>query len=341
MTRSSRNTVTNGSGDKEDTNPDRRSARFGGQLVKRMAEDNESRRRELYALLGDLPDRRRSLRWEKVSEQRREKYVLERLKLDLNGIEAVPAYFVRPLNARPKQRLPTVLYNHAHGGDYKLGKDELLAGNGFLQNLPYAEELAARGYSALCIDHWVFGGRSGRSESSVFKQMLWQGQVLWGMMVFDNLRALDYLLTRGDVDPRRVATLGLSMGSTMAWWTAALDERVKVCVDLCCLTDFQALIDSKGLDGHGVYYYVPRLLKHFTTSQINALIAPRPHLALAGDRDPLTPRVGLDRIDAEMKRVYSDSTSPRPAWKLFRQDVGHVETPEMRAEVLKFLAEWL
>ena len=82
------------------------------------------------------------------------------------------------------------------------------------------------------------------------------------------------------------------MGSTMAWWLAALDERVKVCVDLCCLTDFAALIETRGLDGHGIYYYVPRLLKHFTTAEINALIAPRPHLALAGNYDRLTPSPG-------------------------------------------------
>ena len=252
----------------------------------------------------------------------------------------MPAYFVRPLDARPGRRLPTLLYNHAHGGDYKTGKDELLEHRSYFQEPPYAQELTARGYAALCIDHWVFGERSGRSESSVFKRMIWQGQVLWGMMVFDSLRAVDYLLTRDDVDPKRVATLGLSMGSTMAWWVAALDERVKVCVDLCCLTDFHALLESDGLDGHGIYYYVPNLLKHFTTAQINALISPRPHLALAGNLDALTPVKGLDRVDAELKRAYAADGAPA-AWKLFRQDVGHTETPEMRAEIVKWLAKWL
>ena len=65
---------------------------------------------------------------------------------------------------------------------------------------------------------------------------------MWGMMVYDSIRALDYLETRPDIDAGRIGTLGLSMGSTMAWWLAALDERVKVCVDLCCLTDFEALM---------------------------------------------------------------------------------------------------
>jgi dienelactone hydrolase len=305
-----------------------------------MPEDKASRRRELYGLMGDLPDRSRPVEAHRVFEERREKYVLEKLVLELNGVEHVPAYFVKPLDAKPGQKLPTVLYNHAHGGDYKLGKDELIRGSGFLQGRAYAEELTRLGYAALSVDHWVFGERSGPSESSVFKRMLWQGQVMWGMMVFDSLRALDYLHTREDVDPKRIGTLGLSMGSTMAWWTAALDERVRVCVDLCCLTDFHALLEGNGLDGHGVYYYVPGLLKHFTTAQINALISPRPHLALAGDRDALTPVKGLDRVDEELKRVYAADGVPA-AWKLFRQDVGHEETPEMRAEIVDWLKRWL
>ncbi len=139
----------------------------------------------------------------------------------------------------------------------------------------------------------------------MFKAMLWKGQVLWGMMVYDSLRALDWLVARPDVDTARIATLGMSMGSTMAWWLAALDERVKVTVDICCLTDFNTLVAKKGLGGHGVYYYVPGLLKHFTTSQINALIAPRAHLGLAGLQDKLTPVEGLDIIDRDLTRVYA------------------------------------
>ena len=56
--------------------------------------------------------------------------------------------------------------------------------------------------------------------------MLWHGQVMWGMMVYDSIRAVDYLVSRDDVDPGRIATMGISMGSTMAWWAAALDTRI-------------------------------------------------------------------------------------------------------------------
>lgn len=297
-----------------------------------------SRRDELYALLGDLPPRDRNVQATIVGQEMRGGFMCQHLLLDCNGIEPVPAYFVKPANAFG--RLPVILFNHSHGGNYQIGKRELLDGREYMTKPSYANDLTRSGYGVLCFDHWGFGQRSGRTESSLFKQMLWQGQVLWGMMVYDSLKAIDYLAARDDVDPQRIGTLGMSMGSTMAWWLAALDERIKVCVDLCCLTDFQLLIDTGQLDAHGVYYYVPSLLKHFTTAQINALIAPRPHLSLAGTRDILTPAPGLDRIDAELRRVYAEQGA-RQAWKLSRHDVAHQETPQMRAEVLKWLGAWL
>jgi len=297
-----------------------------------------SRRRQLYRLLGDLPPRERSISAQVVSVEEKPAYVLERLTLDLNGLEPVPAYFVRPKNVTA--RVPGVLYNHAHGGDYQLGKDEFICGRPCLQDPPYAEALTSLGHCGLCIDHWAFGERATRPEMDLFKEMLWKGQVLWGMMVYDSIRALDYLESRKEVDSSRLATLGISMGSTMAWWLAALDPRVKVCVDICCLTDFQSFIETDNLQGHSIYYYVPSLLKRFDTSQINALIAPRAHLSLAGNRDPLTPPVGLERVNVELLKVYAAMGLPEH-WKLLRYDVGHEETAEMRQEVIAFLQQFL
>ncbi len=300
----------------------------------RQAGSPAERRRELYSLLGDLPPRDRKIAAKVLSTEERPAYILERLALDLNGLEPVPAWFVRPMKVAG--RVPAILYNHAHGGEYPIGKEEFIAPREAFQKPPYADVCAQLGFCGLSIDHWVFGERATRTEMDVFKEMLWNGRVLWGMMVYDSIRALDYLAARPEVDPSRLGTLGLSMGSTMAWWLAALDERVKACVDICCLTDFQALIETNGLKGHGIYYYVPSLLKRFTTAQINALIAPRAHLSLAGNLDPLTPSAGLDRIDRELKQVYGALGKPEN-WRLLRYDVGHQETPEMRREIVAFL----
>lgn len=296
------------------------------------------RREELWGLLGDLPARDRPIGARVLDRQQRDGYELEALLLDLNGLEEVPAYFVKPLGAKGK--LAGVLYNHFHGGRYELGKNELIAHREVSGRGTYAQELTAKGWCALSIDHWCFGERRGLSESDRFKLMLWQGQVMWGMMVYDSVRAVDYLCSRPDVDAGRIGTTGMSMGSTMGWWLAALDERVKVCVDICCLTDYQALVDTGNLAGHGIYYYVPGLLKHFTAAEINALIAPRAHLSIAGNYDRLTPPEGLERIDEQLNAEYAEAGASE-AWKLLRYETGHTETLAMRLEVLAWLERWL
>lgn len=300
--------------------------------------DKDVIRKELYALLGRLPERDRPIRVEMISKEEVDGVIIEKLLFDFNGKELVPAYFSKPKNATGK--LPVVLFNHSHFGQYEVGKNEFTQGRKEMQTPPYAIALAKEGYAGLCLDSWGFGERSGRAEIDLFKEMLWQGQVLFGMMVYDNLRALDYLVSRYDIDPDRIATMGMSMGSTMAWWLAALDERIAVTVDLNCLTDFQTLMEQGDLRLHGIYYYVPDLLTHFTTSSINALISPRPHFGLAGEFDPLTPLKGLKIIDENLKEVYAKDGAPE-AWKLKIYPVAHEETAEMREDILQFLREWL
>jgi dienelactone hydrolase len=296
--------------------------------------DQERERAELYALFGDLPARDRPVAARKLGEEDRGTYALERLVLDLNGLEGVPAYFTRPKGGKPPY--PAVLFSHSHGGHYERGKDEFLLGQEYLAPQPYAELLARRGLAGLCIDHWVFGERRGRAESEAFKQFLWRGSTLWGMMVFDSLKALEYLRSRSEVDPRSIVALGMSMGAAMSVWVSALDEGVRACVDICGQTDGEALIEARGLDHHGIYYYVPGLLKRFSMAKIDGLIAPRPHLAIAGDYDRLTPRAGLDRIGREVELIYQGMGAGE-AWRLRRFPIGHYETAETRQAVAEFL----
>ena len=111
--------------------------------------DAAAQRKVLHGLLGDLPDRHRPLASRKIAEEEREGYVLEKLELDLNGLETVPAYFVRPRDARGP--VPAILFNHSHGGGYTVGKEEFVAGRSYLQPTPYAKAITARGWAGLSI----------------------------------------------------------------------------------------------------------------------------------------------------------------------------------------------
>lgn len=297
-------------------------------------------REKLIGLLGDLPKcSRGTVDARLIDTEDFGAFTLEKLTLDLNGIEPVPAFFAKPKGAEGK--LPVVLFSHSHGGFYHNGKNELLNGAEYLKKPSYAEALTREGYAALCIDAWCFGERRGRTESQIFKEMLWNGRVLFGMMTYDSMRAVDYLFTRDDVDSSSIAAMGISMGGLTSWWVTALDTRIKVCIDICSLTDFHTLIEQNGLDYHGIYYYVPGLLKHFTTAGINALIAPRPHLSLGGRYDPLVPYAGSLKIDKELKEVYKSFGAREGAWQMKTYPCGHLETTEMRQEALSFLRMWL
>jgi dienelactone hydrolase len=297
----------------------------------------ERRRRELWSLLGDLPWQHKAVPPKLLKTEKHEGYTLERLELDLNGIEPVPALLLIP-DKRPSPA-PGLLYIHWHAGMYGLGKEELLRG---VEVQPaYAPVCVEKGLVTLAIDSWCFGERKheddGKTgEEDAFKLMLWKGQVLYGMMMFDELRAMDYLASRPEVDSQRLGALGMSMGATKAWWLAALDPRVHLCLDVCCLTDYEELIRTRALSAHGIYYYVPSLLKHFQAADINELIVPRPRLSVNGRHDPLTPPLGVEKIRDHLLPLYRKyGGEPDCHIELF--DAAHVELPAMR----KLIVEWM
>src|SRR5262245_60523701 len=143
------------------------------------------RRQQLYALLGKLPDRHRPIKAEQLTEAERDTYGVERWRLDQNGHQDRPAIVDRTRHATGRRR--AVLFNHSHGGGYTIGKKEFLESRSYLQPEPYAKTLTDLGYVGLAIDAWVFGERSHDTEEDTFKAMLWEGRVLWGMMVYDSL----------------------------------------------------------------------------------------------------------------------------------------------------------
>jgi len=292
------------------------------------------RREDLWRLLGPRRWRQGGVAGERQGREERDNAVIEHWRLHLNPDQPVPALLLRPRDAALRG---VVLYCHAHGNRFDTGKDELLVGRPALQSPPYGETLTSRGWAVLAIDHWGFGERQAPSERALVKRLLWQGTTLWGWRVHDALAALDWLHA---VDPPLallpIVTLGLSMGSTMALWAAALDERITACIDLCCAAEYDALLQSGGFDAHGEYFFIPGLLREFTLAEIAALIAPRPHLSLAGRADALTPPSGLVSLDRDLRQVYAALRAPA-SWRQVVEDSGHAETSTMRAEVLAWL----
>jgi dienelactone hydrolase len=217
---------------------------------------------------------------------------------------------------------------------------------------PLGEVLVKAGYVVLSPDAYWHGDREttgpgGAAEpyrtaqDSLFKYHQWFGRTLWGMFVRDDQIALDYLCSRPEVDKNRIGATGMSMGSTRAYWLAAVDERVTCTVGVACLTRAENLIRHGQLRAHGVYFFPFGLLKHFDTEGVIALIAPRPYLALTGDLDHGSPADGIKVIEEKAGAVYRTLGAGEKFKSILYPDTGHVHTPEMRAETLAWFGKWL
>ena len=99
-------------------------------------------------MLGDLPWQHQPAKPKVLSTEKHEGYTLERLILDLNGREPVPALLLIP--DKRQTPAPGLLYIHWHGGMYGLGKEQLLRG---VDAQPaYAPVCVEKGLVTLAID---------------------------------------------------------------------------------------------------------------------------------------------------------------------------------------------
>jgi len=249
-------------------------------------------REKLNSLLGDLPPRPPLAAFKVVSKTDKADYWHEVFEFANGAGETVRGYCFVPKAASPSSKFPAILYCHWHGGQYDIGKDELLGTNA--TPVPAGPALVRAGYVVLGIDACCFGERQGRGpdgpaqkgsqgEMSAAKFNLWMGRTLWGMILRDDLSALDYLSSRSEVDPSRIGVTGISMGSTRSWWIMALDDRPRAASSVACMTRYQDLIGQGMLKAHGIYYFVPGMLRHFDSEAVIACAAPRDMIFMTGD----------------------------------------------------------
>lgn len=294
-------------------------------------------RETLRGLLGDLPPRPDPKLVKVVSREDRGAFILERFEFH-NGVDMiVPGYLMIPKTAGAKPR-PAVVALHEHGGS----KDSVCLNEKAMDHV--GTYLVEDGYIVAAIDGYFHGERitkgpggvketKGAQEMTLSKINLWLGRSLWGMQVRDEQCLLDYLATRPEIDASKIGVTGMSMGCTRSAWLAALDERVKAVVGIACFTRYGNLIANAGLKYHGIYYFVPGMLRHFDTEAIHALIAPRPHLELSGDQDPGAPNDGIEFLEKFLGETYRLYGKPENFVSVLYEKTGHEYLPEMRVRL--------
>ena len=184
----------------------------------------------------------------------------------------VPAWLLIPEGI--DQPAPGIICLHGHG---KYGKDSVAhvdygeedrAREIEHYNYDYGLQLAKRGFVTLCPDARGFnergegfrryGRRDGCNVNGIKTMLL--GMNLTALNTWDDMRGIDYLASRPEVDSSRIGCIGLSFGGTRSTYLAAVDERVKAAAVVCYLTTFKQYALTQG--NFCGSQFVPGILKY-------------------------------------------------------------------------------
>jgi acetyl esterase/lipase len=260
-------------------------------------------------------------------------YVRKKITYQSAPGERVPAYLLLPRSGRSA---PAVLCLHQ---TVQIGKDEP-AGLGGNPNLRYAEELAERGYVVLAPDYPTLG----EHQTDVYAHGWASGSM---KAVWDNVRGIDLLQSLPAVNPRKIGSIGHSLGGHNTLFTAAFDARIRALVSNCGFTDFGKYYGGD-LTGWTGPRYMPRIKTDFPTPEkmpfdfhdVVAAIAPRALLASAPLHDGNFEVSGVREVIETARPVYRllgagdklDAVYP---------DCGHEWPKEMRERAYRWLDRWL
>jgi len=204
----------------------------------------------------------------------------------------VPTLLYIPHNLKGPAR--TLLHCHGHGS----GLDQSL--------YSYIADFARRGYVVVSPEvrdfgERAFGKRGEMTCDRVYKLAAMLGKNLTGLRLWDFIRAIDYLETRQEVDPKRIACGGLSLGGELSMFLAAMEERIQCAFISGFVTTYEAL---EFRVNNCICYIIPGILNLCDMSDIVGLIAPRPVVVQSGIKDPWMPIYYTRQAFAEAQEIY-------------------------------------
>jgi cephalosporin-C deacetylase-like acetyl esterase len=213
--------------------------------------------------------------------------------------------------------------------------------------------LASKGFVALAWDPIGQGERSQfydpdlrrsrlvastREHTMLGAQCLLVGDNIARYTIYDGIRALDYLLSRKEVDQHRVGVTGNSGGGTHTAYLAALDNRFQVAAPSCYITSWERLLTQMGPQD-AEQNLPPWLNLGFDFPDFIYAFGGKPYLVLSAIRD-FFPIGGARASVAEARRAY-DSLGISEKLEMVEADDGHGYTLPRRLAAYRWMSKWL
>ncbi len=180
--------------------------------------------------------------------------------------------------------------------------------------------------------------RSTTEHTVMGIQCLLIGDSLARYTIWDGMRALDYLVSRPEVDATRIGCTGNSGGGTHTAYLSALDDRIKVAAPSCFLTSWRRLLETIGPQD-AEQCLPPWLENRLDHPDFVHAFAPKPYLILSAVRDFFS-ITGARETYAEAKRLYGVLGAPEQL-SMVEADDGHGYTKPRRLAAYRWFSRWL
>lgn len=290
-------------------------------------------RDSLLSLFGQMPAKA-ELNFNVIEEIDCGAFVRKKINYSSEVGEIIPAFLCIPKAFCSP--LPAIYCFHQHGGNWLLGKSEVVGLSGS-PDQAYAKELAERGYITLAPDATCFEERADAANPILYHahqlhRKLMQGQTLLGKVLFDISAGIDLLHSLQEVDSTRIGFIGHSYGGRTALFAPTFDKRIKVSVSNCGSTTFKEMLAQNIRVQFD--YVVPNFLACGDIEDVVRLVEPCNLLILGTNND---------KFSLNIEDIFEYAKSAFIYGKLERQIYlgKHQFSMEMRARAYQFLAHHL
>ncbi len=257
-----------------------------------------------------------------IGSRKRDGYISHKILFNLTGDSRVLAYLLVPDGAGPH---PAVLLLHDHGAEFRIGKEKSVEPWGVPSDKSalarkwvdkvyggrfVGDKLAARGYVCLVYDALNWSDRGGAGfdgQQALASNLLHLGMSFAGLIAHEDLRGAEFLASRPEVDKRRIAAMGHSMGSFRAWQVAAMSDHIAAGVCCCWMATVKGLMvpgnnQTKGQSSFTMTH--PGLFNALDYPDVATLACPKPMLFFAGEQDLLFPVPSVKEAFGKMRQVW-------------------------------------
>jgi dienelactone hydrolase len=309
-----------------------------------------------------------------LSRKERDGYVEEDIAFQTAAQTRISATILIP--SKLTKPAPAMVVLHDHGGMYMWGREKVIDTGtdhpvlakfkaNYYGDRSIGQELVRQGYVVIAIDMFYWGERrfqqegdpaamrarspqmteqqvndsnrrASQNEATVARGLMTAGVTWPGIVVWDDIRTIDYLVSRPEVDAKRIGCIGLSVGGYRSFVLAALDTRIKAAVDVCWMATFKMQLDEHLTHSIGFSFLIPGMYRFFDLPDLAALIAPRSLSVIAGSQDKLFPVAGMRTAFETIGKCYAKAQSPANQ-KCTMYDSPHEFNLKMQADTWEWL----